>query len=54
MLWKLFSQNFSKLSYRAWVYVFAAVSMAISNAGLGAILRISKPVLNAIYPLAIC
>ena len=48
-----FDRIFSKLSYRAWVYVFAAVSMAISNAGLGAILRISKPVLNAIYPLAI-
>lgn len=48
-----FHRIFTKLSYRAWVYLFAAVSMTISNAGLGAILRISKPVLNAIYPIAI-
>ena len=48
-----FHRIFPKLSYRVWVYVFAALSMMISNAGLGAILRISKPVLNAIYPLAI-
>ena len=32
---------------------FAVVSMAVSNAGLNMILKVSVPVLNAIYPVAI-
>lgn len=48
-----FAEIFPRLSYKSWVYVFAAVSMVISNAGLGAILKFSAPALNAIYPLAI-
>ena len=33
--------------------VFALFSMVVSNAGLDAILKVSVPVLNAIYPVAI-
>lgn len=50
---KYFSQVFPELSYKAWVFLFAFVSMVISNVGLDAILKYSVPVLNAIYPLAI-
>ena len=48
-----FSQTFPRLSYRVWAILFAAVSMVIANAGLSLILRVSVPVLNAIYPVAI-
>lgn len=50
---KYFQSVFPKLSYKMWVFVFAAVSMVISNVGLDAILVFSVPVLNAIYPVAI-
>ena len=42
-----------RVSYRMWVVFFAAVSMAISNIGLAGILKLSTPVLNAIYPAAL-
>lgn len=42
-----------RLSYRGWAVVFALFSMVVSNAGLDAILKVSVPVLNAIYPVAI-
>ncbi|NCB62971.1 MAG: branched-chain amino acid transport system II carrier protein [Clostridia bacterium] len=42
-----------RFSYRAWAIFFAVVSMAISNAGLNLILKVSVPVLNIIYPVAI-
>ncbi|MEG1072038.1 MAG: branched-chain amino acid transport system II carrier protein [Oscillospiraceae bacterium] len=42
-----------KISYRAFAVFFAAVSMVVSNAGLAQILKVSVPVLNAIYPPAI-
>lgn len=42
-----------KIGYRAWVAVFAAVSLVISSAGLDTILTFSVPVLNGIYPVAI-
>ena len=42
-----------RIGYRAWAFVFAAVSLIIANAGLNRILEISVPVLNAIYPAAI-
>lgn len=48
-----FSQTFPQLSYRLWAVLFAVVSMVIANAGLSLILRVSVPVLNAIYPVAI-
>ncbi len=50
---KYFSGLFPKISHRAWVWGFAAVSVVIANVGLDAILKFSVPVLNAIYPLAI-
>ena len=38
---------------RAIAAFFAAASMIISNIGLAGIIRLSTPVLNAIYPVAI-
>lgn len=48
-----FCQLIPAVSYRAWVGVFAAASMVISNAGLNKIMEISVPVLNVLYPAAI-
>lgn len=48
-----FSGLFKKLSYRQWVYIIVAFSFLICNMGLNAILSISIPVLNAIYPVSI-
>ena len=48
-----FSVRFKKLSYRTWVYIIVAFSFLICNLGLNAILSISVPVLNAIYPVSI-
>lgn len=48
-----FCQMAPRISYRAWVLIFAAVSFLIAIAGLDAILAVSKPILNAIYPVAI-
>ncbi|MDO4288642.1 MAG: branched-chain amino acid transport system II carrier protein [Eubacterium sp.] len=48
-----FSEIFPKLSYRQWAVIFAVVSMVISNAGLNAILAVSVPVLNVLYPISI-
>lgn len=48
-----FSIQFPRLTYRQWVYVIVAVSFLICNLGLNAILSISIPVLNAIYPVSI-
>lgn len=44
---------FPRFSYRAWALFFAAVSLLVSNAGLDLILKVSTPVLGAIYPVAI-
>lgn len=41
------------IGYRAWVALFAVISLVISSAGLDRILTVSVPVLNAIYPVAI-
>ena len=41
------------LSYKKWVVLFSAASFFISIAGLNAILAVSVPVLNAIYPVSI-
>jgi LIVCS family branched-chain amino acid:cation transporter len=48
-----FSIQFKKLSYRQWVFVIVGFSFLICNLGLNAILSISIPVLNAIYPVSI-
>ncbi|MDO5423616.1 MAG: branched-chain amino acid transport system II carrier protein [Eubacteriales bacterium] len=50
---KYFSELFPAVSYHRWLIGWAAVSMLISNAGLDAILRISEPLLNAVYPVAL-
>lgn len=42
-----------KIRYQAWAVFFAVISMLISNIGLSAILSLSVPILNAIYPVAI-
>lgn len=44
---------FPKISYRAFVTLFALTSILVANAGLTRILAFSVPVLNAIYPVAI-
>ncbi len=41
------------LGYRGWAALFAIVSMVVSNAGLTLILKLSIPLLIAIYPIAI-
>lgn len=42
-----------RLPYPALAAFFAVVSMLISNLGLASIIRLSTPVLNALYPAAI-
>ena len=48
-----FSVTFKGLGYKGWVYLITGVSFLICNLGLNAILSISIPVLNAIYPVSI-
>ena len=48
-----FSLTFPKLSYRAWLGIFAGTSLIVSNAGLDAIIKVSSPALSMIYPVAI-
>lgn len=50
---KYFCTLIPKVGYKVWVFIFAAVSLVISNVGLNKILEISVPVLNMIYPPAI-
>ncbi len=42
-----------RISYKKWAFIFAIVSMIISNIGLDMILKVSIPVLNLLYPLSI-
>ena len=48
-----FHQLLPRIPYPAIAAFFAAASMIISNIGLAGIIRLSTPVLNAIYPVAI-
>lgn len=48
-----FSILFKKVSYRTWVFIIIGFSFLVCNLGLNAILSISIPILNAIYPVAI-
>ena len=48
-----FSKLMPKVSYNLWVLIITAVSFLICNLGLNAILAISVPILNAVYPVAI-
>lgn len=50
---QFFSTQFGKFSYRQWVLIIVAFSFLVCNLGLNAILSISIPVLNAIYPVSI-
>ena len=50
------SQYFStitKLNYKNWTRIFTLWSLAIANLGLNQILKISVPILNLIYPIAL-
>lgn len=49
-----FAGEFPRTSYRAWALGFAVFSCVVSNFGLDAILAFSVPMLNALYPAAIC
>lgn len=48
-----FSQLFPRFSYRTWASFFAVFSAILANAGLNMILKISVPILNCLYPIAI-
>lgn len=48
-----FEKLFKKVSYKWWVVTITVLSFLICNLGLDAILSISVPILNAIYPVAI-
>ncbi|MCB7321174.1 branched-chain amino acid transport system II carrier protein [Lacrimispora sp. 210928-DFI.3.58] len=48
-----FTIRFPRISYRAWIVLFALISLFISSAGLERILKVSVPVLNALYPVTI-
>lgn len=50
---KYFGTIIPWIGYKAWVGIFAGVSLVISNIGLNKILEVSVPVLNALYPIAI-
>lgn len=50
---EFFCQLLPAMKYRVWVFLFAAVSLIVSNAGLTRILAFSVPLLNGIYPIAI-
>ena len=41
------------MSYRTWQVIFTVFSFIVSNAGLSAIIKVSVPVLSALYPIAI-
>lgn len=41
------------VSYRVWTLAFTVFSFVVSNAGLSMIIKVSVPVLSALYPIAI-
>lgn len=49
-----FSEDIPHTSYRAWALGIAIFSCVVSNFGLDVILAFSVPLLNALYPVAIC
>lgn len=42
-----------KMTYRAWSTIFTLFSVVVANVGLSMIIKVSLPVLSALYPLAI-
>ena len=50
---RYFSMLWGRVSYRQWVFLIVGFSFLVCNMGLSAILSVSIPVLNAIYPVSI-
>lgn len=48
-----FAKLMPKVSYKSWIAILSLSSMTFANVGLTQILKISVPVLTAIYPMAI-
>lgn len=48
-----FSQKFPRFSYRTYAGIFALISFAISNIGLGQIISIAVPILRILAPIVI-
>ena len=48
-----FNLEFPRFSYEIWLIIFTIASFAFANVGLAAIISISVPVLEALYPIAI-
>lgn len=48
-----FSIEFPEVSYNAWLIAFTAISLLLANFGLAAIISISVPILDTLYPIAI-
>lgn len=46
-------ESITKINYRSWVIILAAISAVVSNVGLTQLIAISVPVLFALYPVAI-
>ncbi len=42
-----------RVSYRVWSLVFTLISLAIANIGLSAIIALSVPVLEFLYPIVL-
>ena len=50
---KFFYDTTGKLSYRKWVTVWSLTALVVANFGLNTILKISVPILSAIYPVSL-
>ncbi|MFD3448413.1 branched-chain amino acid transport system II carrier protein [Microbacteriaceae bacterium 4G12] len=50
---QFFAKVFPKVSYKIFAFLLCVVSMAIANLGLTQILKVSVPILGAIYPVAL-
>jgi branched-chain amino acid:cation transporter, LIVCS family len=50
---QFFASALPRVSYKAWIIIVCALSMAIANLGLTEILKVSVPILGLIYPIAI-
>lgn len=48
-----FAKLMPKVSYKAWITILSVSSMIFANVGLTQILKLSVPILTAIYPMAI-
>lgn len=47
-----FHKIFPRVSYKAWLTLFALVSLGLSNFGLTVIIKLSVPLLVTVYPIA--